>query len=239
MVTKWAQQASSTTTPVENKTRKEVLVDEYHVVVGFEVNEPAAFKDDTQDLAVDFGHAFFYVAKNNVITKVFSFGPNDIGKVGWADRGSRNDPNAYNTGAILKDGRKNARPGTPDYDIPDTVSAFKIKLTIKQGAALERETEAMRQKIISGKQKYTAYMNDTCAETARDVLLAANVSTPSGSGAVKHSGIVNAPIAYAVNPYMWHKNFKKAGYAEVAKKLESKEAAELLGKSDPLFPPAP
>jgi hypothetical protein len=82
-------------------------------------------------------------------------------------------------------------------------------------------------------------MNDTCAETARDVLHAADISTPSGSGPVKHSGIVNAPIAYAVNPYAWHQNFKKAGYAEVVGKLDDADPSLLVGAADPLFPPSP
>lgn len=232
---KWKEIGRSTTTPVENKERKEVVVDEYYVVVGFEVNEPAAFKDETQDLAIDYGHAFFYVVKNSVVSKVFSFGPKAAGKVGWFGQGSLDAPNSYNTGAILKDGFKNARPGTPDYAIPNEVKLFRLRLTMKQGIALERETDRIRGRITSGKQKYTAYMNDTCAETARDILVAADINTPSGSGAVKHSGVVNVPIAYAVNPYAWHQSFVKAGHAEVVGKLDDSNPAMLLGRADPFF----
>jgi hypothetical protein len=212
---KWSELGRSTTTPIEIKVRKEVTVDVYYVVVGFETNDPSAFTAGTHDLAIDYGHAFFYVVKNNVISKVFSFGPKSAGKVGWLGRGSSDTPNNFNTGAVLKDGFKNARPGTPDYAIPDEVKVFKLPLTARQGIVLEQETDKIRQRIISGKQKYTAYMNDTCAETARDILTASSISSPSGSGAVKHSGLVNVPIAYAVNPYMWHHNFVKAGHIEV------------------------
>lgn len=236
---KWSEIGKSTTTPIDNKVRKEVRVDEYYVVVGFEVNNPAAFKDGTQDLAIDYGHAFFYVVKNHIISKVFSFGPKGAGKVGWFGRGSSDTPNNYNTGAVVKDGFKNARPGNPDYAITEEVKAFKLLLTTKQGIALELETEKTRQKIIAGKQKYTAYMNDTCAETARDVLAAADISTPSGSGAVKHSGVINVSIAYAANPYKWHQNFVKAGHVEVVGKLDDGNPAMLLGRGDPLFPGSP
>ena len=237
--TNWMEIGRSTTTATTNTKRKEVKVDDYYLVVGFEVNEPAAFKNGTQDLAIDYGHAFFYVVKNNVISKVCSFGPKGAGKVGWLGRGNSESPNRYNTGAILKDGFKNARPGNPDYAIPDEIKAFRIPLTAKQGMALERETDKVRQEIISGRQKYTAYMNDTCAETARDILAAADISTPSGTGAVKHSGVVNMPIAYAINPYMWHQNFVKAGHVEVAGKLDDINPAMLLGRGDPIFPGTP
>lgn len=237
--TNWMEIGRSTTTATTNTKRKEVKVDDYYLVVGFEVNEPAAFKNGTQDLAIDYGHAFFYVVKNNVISKVFSFGPKGAGKVGWLGRGNSESSNRYNTGAILKDGFKNARPGNPDYAIPDEIKAFRIPLTAKQGMALERETDKVRQEIISGRQKYTAYMNDTCAETARGILAAADISTPSGTGAVKHSGVVNMPIAYAINPYVWHQNFVKAGHVEVAGKLDDSNPAMLLGRRDPIFPGTP
>ena len=232
---KWIEVGRSTTSPVANKQRKEIHLDEYYVVVGFKVNFPLAFVDDTQDLAVDFGHAFFYVVKNHVVTRFFSFGPTGADKVGWLDKGGLVTPNKYDTGAVFKDGYKNARPGTPDYGLSEEVKAFKIPLTLKQGLRLEAETDAVRARIISKKQKYTAYMNDTCAETARDILSEAGIDTPSGSGAVKHSGLINWPVAYAVNPYMWHRNFKKAGYKEVSDMPPKKEWVVPLNKPDPLF----
>ncbi len=134
---KWQVIGSSTTTPTENKKRKEVKVDDYYVVVGFEVNHPEAFKNNTHDLAVDYGHAFFYLVKNKTVIKLFSFGPNGRGKV---------VPHSP-----IKDGYANDRPGTPDYGIDDLIKAFKMPLTHKQGVQLETKTEERRQKIISGK----------------------------------------------------------------------------------------
>lgn len=31
----------------------------YHIIVGFEVNYPDAFKNGIQDAGIDYGHAFF------------------------------------------------------------------------------------------------------------------------------------------------------------------------------------
>jgi hypothetical protein len=240
----WTEIGRSITSPTKNTERKEVRVDDYYVVVGFEVNNPEAFVNDVQDLGAHslaygngFGHAFFYIVKNRVVSKVFSFGPSGVGKVGWFDAGAGDtEPsNKYNS-APIKDGVKNARPGTPDYGISEVVKAFKIPLTLKQGISLERETEEMRQKIIKGKQKYTVYMNDTCAETARDVLSEAGIDTPGGKGAIKDSSaVVKFPLVYATNPYMWHKNFKASGREELSGKLRSPNPSLLLGFGDPLL----
>jgi hypothetical protein len=135
----------------------------------------------------------------------------------------------------LKDGSKNSRPGNPDYGITEEIKAFKIVLTLKQGLKLATVTDDMRTKITSGKQKYTAYMNDTCAETARDLLSDAGISTPSGSGAVKYSSLIDWPVAYATNPYMWHKNFKASGHAELSGKLRNPDPSKLIGSGDPLL----
>ena len=236
---KWTEIGRSTTTPTDNEIRKEVKIDDYYVVVGFEVNSPTAFENGIQDLAIDYGHAFFYEVKNGIVSTVFSFGPSEAGKVGWVGLGNSDTPNKYNTAAVLKDGFKNARPGTPDYAVTEEVKAFKLRLTVEQGIALGKETDVTRQRIVTGKQKYTAYMNDTCAETARDVLAAAGISTPNGSGGVKHSGVINVPIAYAVNPYMWHRNFLKEGHVEITGQLPVRNPAMLLGRRDPLFSQPP
>jgi hypothetical protein len=244
---KWAKIGEVTSTPSGGKKGKEVKVDDYYVVVGFEVNNPAAFVNDAQDLAIDYGHAFFYVVKNLLIERVFSFGPKGGGKVGWFNAGNSSDPNWADTGAVLKDGYQNARPGTPDYRISEEVSAFKMPLTATLGVRLVEETEAQRQRVISGKQRYTAYMNDTCAEEARDVLSSAGVASPEGAGIVRHSGMGIATGTYvdtrlgrylvgftAVNPYMWHKNFKASAYASSGY-TPPPAWLPAVGAADPIF----
>lgn len=259
----WTEIGRSVSSLVSKTERKEVKVDEYYVVVGFEVNYPKAFVKGVvvngkyipdfimdgdvtaliHDLGVDYGHAFFYVVKNKIITKVFSFGPTGAGKVGWfgAGAGDTEPSNKYNRGAILKDGYKNSRPGTPDYNIKEEINAFKIPLTLKQGIALESATDEKRTKITSGKQKYTAYANDTCAEEARDVLSSAGIDTPSGSGWVKHSGVVSFPLVYAVNPYMWNHRLKAEGKfsnrsgAQLTTADQRDDPSKLIGTTDAIF----
>ncbi len=243
----WEEIGRSTTSPTENTRRKEVAVDDYYVVVGFEVNDPKAFVNDVQDLGIDYGHAFFYVVKNRVVVRVFSFGPAGAGKVGWFNQGNAENPNAYNRGAVLKNGYQNSRPGTADYRITDKVSAFKIPIGISQGVQLIKATDKARSEIANGRQRYTAYMNDTCAETARDIIGSAGIDTPSGSGIVRHSGIgiasgkaVGTPFGdvvvgfTAVNPYMWHKNFAAdAKYGAASGLLDDLNPARLLNRADP------
>jgi hypothetical protein len=257
----WEEIGRSTTSPTKNTTRKEVKVDDYYVVVGFEVNNMKAFQPATvisgklipdvimagdvttlvHDLNIDYGHAFFYIVKNNLVGQVFSFGPKGGGKVGWFGAGDNLTPNKYNRGAFLKDGFKNTRPGIPNYHVNEKINAFKIALSLKQGLSLLKETDKIRAEITSGKQKYTAYMNDTCAEAARDILSSSDIDTPSGSGWVKHTGVVNFPLVYAVNPYMWHHRFKetKKYPSTSGTQFPSAEARNdpsvLIGSADPLF----
>jgi len=232
---KWAQIGRSATSPMERTDRAIVSIGPPYVVVGFEVNQTEAFTLSTintldykimkmagvgekhwvHHLDKDYGHAFFYVVSYGVVVKFFSFGPAGAGKIGWANRGSRTpgEPNVWNQGAVLKDGYANSRPGTPDYEISEATKLFKISLTKDQYKRLMKETGRIREKIKKGEEKYTAYVNDTCAETARDILDAAGIPTPSGSGFVNQSG---APWVHAINPYMWHHRFKEAGYHEAS-----------------------
>lgn len=246
---KWTEVGRSTSTPASEKERKSVVVDDFYIVVGFEVNNPNAFVNDALDLAIDTGHAFFYVVVNGLVEKVFSFGPSGAGKVGWFNQGNIGEPNLANTGAVLKDGFRNSRPGTPDYAISELITAFKVPVDYPTGLNVLTKTEEMRQRIINGKQRYTIYMNDTCAETTRDVLSSAGVETPSGSGIVRHSGVGIATGTVidtrfgsyrlgftAVNPYMWEKNFASAGKYPTAKRvLRSNNPADLVGSADPIF----
>lgn len=226
-VASWVTIGSSQTSPVENKQRAQVALDRYYVVVGFEVNKPEAFVDDVHDLAVDYGHAFIYLVKNVTITNFFSFGPNGPGKIGW-----------FNKGKVMtskKDGYQNARPGTANYFIKEDVKAFKLSVTTQQAIDVHKEIDKLRLEIYNGSLEYSAIMNDTCAETAKEILDEAGVQTPSGSGWVKHSKMASVPIVYAVNPYSWHKNFKKAHPEMNFKRERNREWIPLVGEDDPIF----
>jgi hypothetical protein len=233
----WTKIGQSETSPIDNKVRKEVQLDSYYVVIGFEVNRSHAYVDGTHDLAVDYGHAFFYLVKNTLIARVFSFGPNGPGKVGWIDKGGQRwMRNRYNTGAILKDGTTTSRPATPNYAISEPVRAFRILLSFGQAKRLEQEVDKARSQIMNQQIKYNAMFNDTCAETAKEVLDDSGIETPSGYGTVKHSGILQLPLSYSVNPYQWHRDFKASGYKEVQYKPD-KPGAWLppIGTVDPVF----
>lgn len=199
-----------------------IILNEYIVTVGFEVNYSDAFilqdngwitksNERTQILDVDYGHAFFYVTKNNIVQVFFSFGPSGSGKVGWFNRGGRISRNAWNTGAVVKDGYASSRPGIPDYPISEKVVLYRMLVTEKIAKKIIDETNEVRTKIINGDQKYTAWLNDTCAETAYDILGKYISNLPKGSGAVKQQG---APVLKVINPYMWHYNFTQSKFAK-------------------------
>lgn len=226
-VESWFSIGSSKTSPTENKNRAQVSLDSYYVVVGFEVNHPNAFVNEIHDLAKDYGHAFIYLVKNVTIQSSFSFGPAGIGKFGW-----------FNKGRVMtskKNGQQNARPATADYGITEPVKAFKINISKKQAEMLEKEINKLRVEIYTGSLEYSALMNDTCAETAKEVLDEADVPTVSGSGWVKHSGVMSSPFVYAVNPYKWHKNLKSR-YTEALFKADVEgEWIPVVGENDPIF----
>ena len=193
----------------------------YTITVGFEVNVPNALvekkysifskeKKLTQILDIDYGHAYFYVSKNDVVEAFFSFGPSQLGKVGWFNQG-RTYPIA-NTGAVVKGGYANSRQGTPDYPIGEKSHLYRMTVKSETGKKIVDETNKIRQEIISGDQKYTAWVNDTCAETAYDILEKFISNLPEGSGHVQQSSIT--PSFTVINPYMWHHNFKKSKFSK-------------------------
>jgi hypothetical protein len=186
---KWKEIGRSTTTPTEKKDYLQIEIDSYYVVIGFEVNNSKAYIDNVYYPLEDYGHAFIYLVKNGIIVDLLSFGPRALGTVNK-----------------IKDGRKNARPATANYLIREKIKAFKIPISLSNAEKLKNEIKRIRAEISTGKAKYTVYMNDTCAETARDALESADIKTPSGSGLIK-VGIFS--IAYAVNPYKWYDNLKK------------------------------
>ena len=165
----------------------------YIVTIGFEVNHIAtAFIGETQDLSVDYGHAFFYITRDDEVTVFFSFGPSG---------GKYSSKPPYKP--FQYSGR---RPGTTLYPITEVSHLIRLQITEKQATDVKVETEKFTQRVNNGKEHYTAIFNDTCAETARDMLTYGGVDTPSGSGPVKGIGadFVTQRIN-VVNPYMWHK----------------------------------
>jgi hypothetical protein len=231
----WKTIGTSKTSPLANTERKEVRLDVFYLVVGFEVNNADAFTNNIHDLAVDYGHAFYYLVQNLIIIQSFSFGPQGRGKIGWFDMGARGGKRIYTMGAIKKDGSTNSRPSTADYKITETVKAFKITLTEHQAKKLNEKTNEARAEIYKGQINYTAFVNDTCAETAKEILDDSAIPTPDGDSWIKHSDLSRVPIAHAVNPYKWHKEFKSKYKETIFHLGDLYEWLPLIGAADPIY----
>lgn len=116
------------------------------------------------------------------------------------------------------------------------MKAFKIPLSLGQAKTLEVMIDKYRRKVLSGETRYNAMWNDTCAATAKELLDAAGIETPSGQGLVKYTGIVDRAIISAINPYKWHEEFKRI-YREASYKIPERPGAwnPTLGQDDPIF----
>ncbi|HCM1915656.1 TPA: hypothetical protein N3A33_001545 [Salmonella enterica subsp. salamae serovar 28:r:e,n,z15] len=177
--------------------------EKYIVTVGFEVNYPEAFHNNILNLSVDYGHAFFYVTRRPALSKVdivdtfFSFGPLKLGE-----------------GGKITDEYNGKRPGNTHYEIEEKTKLFRLRISKKQAENIKTNSTEFAKNIDSEEIFYDASLNDTCAETARDILSASNVLTPDGHGAVIGSGNIFIDMATynmeMVNPYMWFKNFQSA-----------------------------
>lgn len=186
-------QTTSGTTQQQPQTtvNQQISNPKYIVTIGFEVNHIAtAFINDTQDLSVDYGHAFFYITKDDLVTVFFSFGPN-----GAAVPGKITDE--YN----------GPRPGNTSYAVTEISKLFRLEINETQADNVLKAATDFTSKVAAGTEKYNASNNDTCAETARDILKEGGVKTPSGSGHITGIGLDFITKTFTfVNPYMWHKN---------------------------------
>ncbi len=207
-------QTTSGTTQQQPQTtvNQQISNPKYVVTVGFEVNYPSAFVNDVQnlgeedpietdpskphyrdriDIIGDYGHAFFYVTKDDEVTDFFSFGPGG-GHI-----------------ADSKGGR--GRLGDTAYTIGEISQFFRLLISEEQADKIKAEMAKFQAKVDSQEILFNPAKNDTCAATARAILKAAGVNTPKGKGHITGtgSGLANtvAGIFNFTNPYMWHKNF--------------------------------
>ena len=197
----------------KSKNNQQVVIsDKYYLIIGFEVNYIAtAFRNNTQNLNIDYGHAFFFTVKNRKIITAYSFGP-----AGAAT------PTKQELAAGI-DEFSGKRPATINYPITEVSRLYKFKINKVQLISIKKHADRFRKKVVSGEEKYTAYMNDTCAEAAKDVLDDANINTPTGKGYVttpsetanflfdpayiKGWKVPTTGVMF-VNPYSWYDQFK-------------------------------
>jgi len=176
-----------------NTTNVQITRKIYILTIGFEVNHPEAFVDGIQDLSVDYGHAFFYVTRSDEVTTFFSFGPKGLGTPGK-----------------ITDEYNGRRPATTSYQISEVSRNFRLIITEIQAVETVDKVDAFTKDVNDGKEFYDASKNDTCAETAKDILDGVGISTPEGSGPVSGGGVdwFTGKFNFT-NPYMWYSNFCK------------------------------
>ena len=193
-----------------NKPQEEVIVDKYFLLLGFETNfAETAFIEKEVGIFIkkkeyvqilegegrDYGHAFFYVTKNDVVESFFSFGPREeLGEIKYKGGEVAGNEKPYANGYV------NKRPSDSHYEITEVTRIFKLALTEKKFQKIVKKVEELEKKIAEGKP-YHVLMNDTCAEEAEDILDDIIDDFPDGKGYVD-IGIMIPPFK-VVNPYMW------------------------------------
>ncbi|EJX0634545.1 hypothetical protein ODD08_004688 [Salmonella enterica] len=170
--------------------------DRYVIAIGFEVNIDDAFQDDTLDLAIDFGHAFFYVTKNNVVTDFFSFGPTKV----VAPGGEKSE-------SIKK------RIGMVNFPIKEMSKIFRFTLTKEQVERIHSEIELFSSRVSNKMEFFDVTTNNTCAKVSQLLLEQADISTPNSTSHVKSSketdyNWLTETFNFA-NPYKWYNSFLK------------------------------
>jgi len=165
---------------VNEKHVKITRPDRYILTIGFEVNNKKAytqqftlptpvelivkdkdyFSHNNQNLSEDYGHAFIYVTKNDIVMSSFSFGP-------------AKSPES------MKEAFGN-RPGDTLYLVSEVAKLFRFKISKEQADKVKENIVQFTQKVESQQIHYAPYKNDTCAASAKEILDQSNIDTPSG-----------------------------------------------------------
>jgi len=155
--------------------------DRYILTIGFEVNNEKAytrqftlptpvelatkdkdyFSHNNQNLSEDYGHAFVYVTKNDIVMSSFSFGP--------AENPSKQNMSGFGN-----------RPGDTLYPVSEVTKLFRFKISKEQADKVKENVTQFTQKVESQQIHYAPYKNDTCAASAKEILDQSNIDTPSG-----------------------------------------------------------
>lgn len=165
--------------------------DLFHLVIGFEVNDPHAYREvhvfpdgmrKVHFVLEDPGHTFMYLTKNRNITFFYSLGPlyNDATR------------RAYGT-------------GTPEYHITGRTRLFRFNLKESQYEKMLAKGKEYRADVLSGERYYNIFHNFTCARSARDIIAAGWPSVPAGTSFIG-KGIVMDDV---VNPYAFYEDIHK------------------------------
>ena len=202
----------------EGKPETEIKIDNYSLLVGFEANlaetafverKVGILKNKVEKVQIlqgegsDYGHAFFYITKNNVVEAFFSFGPTEeLGDIEYKKGEEEIDGNEK----IYANGYVNKRPSTTSYLIYEVVQIFKINITEKKFHKIKQKVAKVEAAVLKGKP-YNVILNDTGAEEAEDILDDVIDDLPNGKGYIEIDGKI--PPFRVVNPYMWCSQFYK------------------------------
>jgi RHS repeat-associated protein len=171
----------------------------YRMVMGFEVNNPAAFAGGVHNLSVDYGHAFFYlVDDNNKITDVFSHGPTQTP-----------GPITSLTGV----------PATANYGLDSSnVNLFPFDISKAEYEKLQNEIKKF------GTPSYWIAGNRTCASSAMDILgkvgsVAGGLPAGKSDVVIYNKNILGVPVKVTlgidvVNPYALYNGLHNLGLNE-------------------------
>jgi len=118
------------------------------------------FSHNNQNLSEDYGHAFIYVTKNDIVMSSFSFGP---------AKSPESMTEAFGN-----------RPGNTLYKIGEVTKLFRFKISKEQAEKVRENIAQFTQKVASQQIHYAPYKNDTCAASAKEILDQSNIETPSG-----------------------------------------------------------
>lgn len=178
--------------------------DVFHLVIGFEVNDPHAYREvyvapdgmrKVHYVLEDPGHTFMYLTKNLKITFFYSLGPL------YHDATRR----AYGT-------------GTPEYHIPGRTRLFRFNLKESQYEKMLAKGKEYRADVLAGKRYYNIFHNFTCARSARDIIAAGWPSVPEGTSFIGKVIVMDD----VVNPYAFYEDIHKK-YADSEIVLEPYE----------------
>lgn len=190
----------------------EVEVDDYYVVIGIEANVHEAYqmekvtfsnkKEKHQFLSgpnLDWGHAFFYVVKNEEVQCFFSFGPSAGKKMGENRVIGNSATCQYPIGEVAQ--LYVLKINAFDADIIKSKVTNVYKKTNNQ--YYDFESEEWRD-VNSNDKKYRALTNETCAKEAYLILSAGlgKNKIPDAKGYIKIYGISKNAIC----PYAWNEN---------------------------------
>lgn len=176
------------TKPKDKNAVTEHREDVFNLVIGFEVNDPHAYREalvvpngrrKVHFVMEDPGHTFMYLTKNRKISFFYSLGPHD---------GASDQERAYGY-------------GTPEYKIPGATHLFRFNLSEAQHDQMLAKGKEYRADVLAQRRYYNILKNFTCARSARDIIAAGWTGVPKGSSFVGVPGIVLEDV---VNPYAFY-----------------------------------